>query len=596
MIEFARTKHGLMAMVAKNHTVNWRWGWALVWAMAFGFQPACAHAADHTLVSVVDFGAMPDDGLDDTVAVRRAVGACAKLAHPCLVFPAGVFHFKAESTKSESLVNFDDLPEITVRGHQTTLVGNGSKTLFRFQNCGQVTVSGLDVDWDPLPFTGGRVVAAREDAIDLEIIPPHPVRGDSAVQSLMSFDPATCSPVGVGEPGYFQLTQKAFTKKAQVVGENRLRIFISPKPEILRGAKGQRLPPVGSFVLALYRVRGGGAFRPFGCGTVKFENVNVYATLGMGLAMNACDRVTLDHCQVAIKPGSERWMSSTVDATHCNMVRQRVEYRDCVFDGMGDDAINVHGMYSLVHQRTDYRTLVLRGWKSIFDVPLLKDDFAAPAQGSLRPGDTLEFGTPENPLVASFTAHITATNPVAIKGVTLKSVTLDKELPAWVQPGSIVADTAEIPECLITHCVFRHGRGCGVRLKTRQAVVENCTFDRLHSAGIWITCDAEVDHESIAARDVTVRSNLFQHLSPAISASAGRKKIYPEVHENLAVVGNRIEDAPRSALTIRSTKGAVVRDNVVHTGAAKPIDVSLSSGVRVENNQLLPWEKTATKK
>jgi len=348
---------------------------------------------------------------------------------------------------------------------------------------------------------------------------------------------------------------------------------------------------VGSHVLALYRVRGGGAFRPFGCGNVRFENVSVFATLGMGFAMNTCDRVSLRNCQVAIKPGSGRWMSSTVDATHCNMVRQRVEYTDCLFEGMGDDAINVHGMYAMVHERLDDRAIIVRGWKSIFDTPNLKDDFAPTARNSHRPGETLEFGAPDNPLVPAFTARIAETTLVDVKGVALKHLRLDRELPPFVQAGCIVANASEIPECLIRNCIVRGGRGCGVRLKTRNAVVEHCTFERVHGAGIWITCDAEVDHESIAARNVTIRNNVLRHISPAISVSAGRKKVYPDVHEDLLIVSNRIESARGTAINIRSTKSAMARDNIISSSSAQPIQITLSRNVLIENNRLIPWNK-----
>lgn len=546
----------------------------------------CAGAS---LISVLTFGAVPNDGQDDGPAVRAAVAACRKARRPCLIFPPGAYHFRAQSAKSDALVEFSGLREITVRGEKATLIGNSHKTLFRFENCGEVTVSGFEVDWDPLPFTAGRVVAARDDSIDIEIVPPHPLRGDEPVQSLIAFDPEQRIPLAASHPHYYQLTQKAYTKKAEVVGANLLRIYITSRPETLRSRKQQRIPAVGSFVLALYRVRGGSAFRPFGCGSVRFENVSVFAVLGMGFAANTCDRVDLHNCRVAIKPGSGRWMSSTVDATHCNMVRQYVEYTDCLFEGMGDDAINVHGMYSMVHERPDDRTIIMRGWKSIFDTPNLTDDFSAPARNSLRAGETLEFGTRANPLVPVFSATIVESTPVEVRGVSLKRVLLDRDLPAEVQAGSIVADVAEIPVCRIRNCTFRGGRGCGVRLKTRDAVIENCTFDRIHGAGIWITCDADVDHESIAARDVTIRNNVFRHISPAISASAGRKQMYADVHEGLLIADNRIEAAPRSGIMIRSTKGAVIRGNTIACAAAEPIEVRLSSDVRLQDNSVVPW-------
>ena len=532
-----------------------------------------------TEVSVAAFGAVADDGRDDGLAVRRAVEACRKVARPCLVFPPGKYYFRGDRTRSMSHVDVNDFAEITIRGENTELVGCGTKTLLRFERCGKVTVTGLDVDWDPLPFTAGRVVAAEDGSFDVEVLGEHPLREDTPVQAVTVVDGETHLPIRTTARNHYQLTQKGYSKKAQIAGSNRLRIFVSPRAESLRSTDQQRVPAVGSFVVAWFRVRAGGAFRPFACGEVRFDNCRVFATAGMGFAFNACDSVSLHGCQVVPKDG--RWLSSTVDATHCNMVRKKVEYEDCRFEGMGDDAINVHGMYSMVHERSGPRTIVLRGWKSIFDGPV-SDDFSGPAQNSLRVGESLEFSTMENPLVAAFMSTITESIPVEVRGAMLKRITVDRDLPEFVQARSIVADTADIPQTVIRNCVFRGGRGIGVRLKTRNAVVENCTFEDVNGAGVWITCDAAVDHESISARDVTIRGNTFRRTSPAVSSSAGRTIVYPFVHENVTIENNRIEDCRGTALLIRSVVGGLIRNNTIERSAPEPIRVSLSRGVRVE--------------
>jgi hypothetical protein len=277
------------------------------------------------------------------------------------------------------------------------------------------------------------------------------------------------------------------------------------------------------------------------------------------------------------------------------MIRERVEYTDCLFEGMGDDAANVHGMYKMVHERPDARTIIARGWKSIFSDPklmagLAKDDFAAPGQYSLRPGDTLEFGTPENPLVPVFTARIVDSAPVTVRGATLRRLRLNRDLPDFVRAGSIFGSAAEAPELLWRNVTVRGGRGTGLRLKTRRALVVNCLFEDVNGSGIWITCDAEVDRESLATRDITIRDNVFRRTAAAVSSSAGRKQSYPDVHENLLIAGNRIEQAPRVALRLAAIKSGVIRDNWIECAAAEAITVRDSSGLRVERNTIVRWQ------
>jgi hypothetical protein len=547
---------------------------------------SCLVAGAMTEIRVTDYGAVPDDGKDDGPAIRAAFAAAKKHERPCVVFPRGKYDLSAGSVSGPNSVEVHDFPEITVRGERAEIVGNGVKTLFLFQGCGRVIVSGLDVDWDVMPFTAGRVIASQGDALDVEIIPPHPLREDTAVQSIMAYT-AEGLPIPEADAEGFLLTQKTFSKKAKIVGPNTLRIFISPQPEILRsGTAGRRLPPVGTHVLAWYQVRGGGAFRAVNCGSVEFVDNRVFAAPGMGFATNSCERVTFERCQVAIRPGSGRWMSTTVDATHCNMIRRSVDFRDCLFEGMGDDGANIHGMYSMVHERTGPQTIVARGWQSPFNGPLGKDDLASPARYSLRVGDTLEFSRRENPLEPTFTAKIVEVDGVEVRGFALKRLRLDRVLPDYVEAGGVFGNAAEAPRLRMTNCVVRGNRGCGVRVKTRDAIVENCTFENVLGAGVWVTCDAAVDRESLATRAVTIRNNVFKGAGPAVSVSAGRKEHYPDIHRDLAIVGNRVETAS-VAFSIRSTKGVVIRDNEIRSTGGNPIRVELSSDVKRENNEIV---------
>ena len=47
-----------------------------------------------TIVSVADFGAVPDDGIDDATALRAAAAYCRAHAGTTLVFPAGIYELE----------------------------------------------------------------------------------------------------------------------------------------------------------------------------------------------------------------------------------------------------------------------------------------------------------------------------------------------------------------------------------------------------------------------------------------------------------------------------------------------------------------------
>ena len=70
-------------------------------AAAYAVAAAAAPGAkpeprtSETTVSVADFGAVPDDGKDDTRALRRAAEYCRTHPGTTLLFPAGVMLFCA---------------------------------------------------------------------------------------------------------------------------------------------------------------------------------------------------------------------------------------------------------------------------------------------------------------------------------------------------------------------------------------------------------------------------------------------------------------------------------------------------------------------
>jgi hypothetical protein len=280
-----------------------------------------------------------------------------------------------------------------------------------------------------------------------------------------------------------------------------------------------------------------------------------------------------------------------VDASHFNMVREKVEMTGCVFEDMGDDGSNVHGMYAMVHEKPDARTVILRGWGNPFSRPGTEEDLAAPA-GEFRVGDELEFSSPEHRHLVAFTARITAVTDKEEQGFTLKRVTVDADLPDFVGPRIIVANADEVTDFVMRDCIVRRNRGQGVRIKTRNAVVEKCLFEDIHGNGVWIFCDADYGRESISARNVTIRDNTFRGSASAVRSTVGRKPpVDPDVFENIIIENNVIENCGPTPINLQSVKGGVIRGNTIKNSAADPFLMSGCSGIVIENNKISPSAK-----
>ncbi|KKK63742.1 hypothetical protein LCGC14_2991230 [marine sediment metagenome] len=74
----------------------WLWLALLTPALLSMACSAMAGSASLQTVSVADFGAVPDDGKDDTAAVNRAIAVAVKRSGSALIFPTGRYDFASD--------------------------------------------------------------------------------------------------------------------------------------------------------------------------------------------------------------------------------------------------------------------------------------------------------------------------------------------------------------------------------------------------------------------------------------------------------------------------------------------------------------------
>jgi hypothetical protein len=566
---------------------------ALAFACGCGCSSVVADSGEDgtKTFSVVDFGAVPDDGLDDGPAVRKALQEARRLAKPTVFFPPGRYDFEPPGDGEVAILEVNDYPSLTIIGDGAELVGRGLKPLLSSRRCGELTVRGLRVDWDPLPFTAGEVVASDDKSCDVEIAAGHPLLEEPIV-SIHSLEPETRAFVRQGQDNHYLLSQKAGGPKSEVIGTSVLRVFRVEKPDAFDAGRQQGpMPAAGTQVVAYFHVRGGGAFQVFNYGTLLFEDVHVFAAPGMGFMINNGEiggTGTLKNCRVAPKPGSGRRLSTAADATHFAQNRGKIELLGCIFDGMGDDGTNVRASYSMVHERAGDNAVVVRGWTNPFVAPTGKPDFHGPV-GQFRVGDKLEFSGPDRRHASAFEAEILRVADKPLEGHTLKVVHLDRPLPEFIGPGTILANATEVATFLMRKCVVRRARGQGARIKTRGAVVESSLFEDIQGNGVWIFCDADYGHESISARDVVIRDSVFRGVASAIRATAGRREPFDKnIHENILVEDCTLERCSSTPVVLHSVKGAVIRNNTFQINGDEPVESRFSSDVKIENNTILP--------
>jgi hypothetical protein len=461
---------------------------------------------------------------------------------------------RADLRTFEPSISIEAANHIVIDGRGATLVGTDMASLLRIAHSEHVTVRNLNIDWDPLPYTGGRVTAVHPEpsAFDLHpMVPATPLDG-RITQAVLAYNPSRKCLADTDWEIY------------QTQGE-RDRDLTHWNPDgTLRVYQHSRmpLPQVGWHVVVRHQVYGFNALTFVNCRHVVVENVNIHAVPGMALCGSGCRDMVIRNLRVV--PADPGWMSSTADAMHFNNCRGTITVEHCEFAGMGDDAINIHAMYGLVTSRMDDHTVAVARARLNPYYDTRRITWNPP-----EAADTIEYGYGDEPLHAKGRFEVECANQDITQERTI--VRCSAALPEDVREGTVLWNLTATPVARIRDCRVRGNRARGMLLQTRDVTLERCVFEDTSSSGVMICTDAHDWWESLGVRDVTIddcifrRCNfgaarahaaldIFAHLPHGQQAAAG-------VHQRITVRRCRFEDNGGAAIHIGSTTGVRVHGN-----------------------------------
>lgn len=525
----------------------------------------------------IELTPLPDD---NSAAFSKAFealrsGGQLRLAPGRYAFRGGAPH--ANGRTREPSVSVRNVKRVTLDGQGAVLVGQDIAGLFRFEECEAVAVRNVTVDWHPLPHTAGRVVAQlpAEHAFDMQpLIPPDPPSG-RIVQAIIAYDPAMRR-MGHGE--VYQTQGERDADPSTVLANGLLRVF-QRRPG---GAYSfsDKLPAVGAHVIVRHQVYGHDAFVFAACSDIRLDNVTVHAVPGMAVIAWRSRDVSIRRMKVI--PAAGGWMSATADAMHFGHCRGRVTVEDSEFAGMGDDAINIHGMYGLVTRRLDDRTLEVARARMNPYYDTERQTWDEPL-----PGDLIEYGGGEQPLLPQgrLTVSTARQDPRARRVV----MSFAETLPASVGEGTVLTNISAHPAVTIRNCSVHGNRARGFLIQTRDVAVEACRFEDITCAGIQLCTDACDWWESLGVRDVTIRGCVFRRngywggSAVQIFSDIPGGQSAPGVHRGIRIVNNLFEEhAGGSAIHVGSAEDVEIAGNTIRQPPGKPaITIVNSRNVRI---------------
>lgn len=538
-------------------------------------------------ISFSDFGIKPNTHENASLAAKKLIEQLHErtdIAHITVTFPKGEYHFYEDSafTREYYISNHDqdnpkkvgfaleNVQNVTIDGQGSEFIFHGRMIPFSLLNSQNITLKNFSIDFEIPAFRQLEVIAVdtTNNLLTATVYPEnsHRIEGNTLI--------------AVGE-GYDNLLNNGMPfREDKRLAYNRQDVLFNPETIeeptnntlVLKNWYQIPLASVGErFALRSYHRPAPGIFVSLSTNTV-LENIKVHYAEGMGLIAQMSENITLNGFSVCLRGDDDpRYFTTQADATHFSACKGVIISKNGLYEGMADDAINVHGTYLRVTQRVSDNTLQARymhpqAWGFLWG----------------EPGDSVQFVESEKmELVGD--AFITTIK--AIKAVDKPTefgakefeITFADALPQEIsETGKFgIENLTWTPEVIFSDNIIRNNRARGALFSTPKRVVcENNTFDHTHGTAILLCGDCNGWFETGACKDILIRNNKFINaLTATYQFTNAVISIYPEIpnlkgqqkffHSGIVIENNTFDMFDRPLVYAKSTNGLVFRNNTI---------------------------------
>lgn len=534
-------------------------------------------------VDVSSFGAVPNDGLDDSEAIRKACDYCRHRKGAVLFSPPGLYNYRdslalkierdaisgtygenvqgtlfkpdAPYVKALDLAGAEDL---VIDAGGATLLLDGWYEVISIVGARNVTVKGLSITYRRPPNTVGKIMKLNEKSFDMQIDPERYYYLDEVVTGRIHYVGAVKKTLYTGG--------RCFGK--ELLSKDMIRIYTDFKPSI------------GDYCV----LRHSGHYRPAimikESSDVFIEDVKIHSQPGMGIVGHLSENITMNNLQVIPEAGAV--ISTNTDATHFTSCKGRITIENCKFGGQGDDCTNIHNYYYTIVPQT----------KRSVEIKIQNADLHALSLDYPDVGDTLLVVNKSNLIERERFVVQQVDTSVADWKV---CVTLDKDWLIGSPDLFYMTNITRRPSVRITNNTVKSHLARAFLIKSKNVLINKNVIQ--NSTGTAIQLGAEAGwRESGPVENVLIENNWIsgcgyaqgtQGASSGISvAVSGVKEKTGLLNKNILIRNNVIEAVNEHAIAIEDAEDVQIVNNDI-SGCLQPVYMNNTQSVVVKNIRYL---------
>lgn len=439
-------------------------------------------------ISVANYGAIANDGLDDKVAIQNAINAAVSASsaqNPVrLVFESGTYDLMPDESNTHAIQMTDANWVLWDGQNAAFLVHNPSIGFLSLLRCKNTIIKDITIDYAQLPFTQGVVTKVDiangffEFKVDANFPLPTETYFAESNQRWGLFKNANGSLVK-GSNNYIP-----HNRFFELVGDRTYK-YGGQTNGTLQSIK------VGNYFVHMARNNGKTLISNTSGKNLTYLNVTGHASPAGGFNARESEEWNVINCQIKLKEGRVHTLNA--DAMHVNGGKFGPWVENSLFEGFADDCMN------LKYTKREITTINSPNQITV--------------KNSVFVGEIMEFYNPREG-VSLGTASVTG---VQALGGNLFRLTLSNNINITniTDPDHQLADKAYIENrsnesFIFRNNIVRNSRRYGILIQSKYALIENNLFQNLSQSGIRIENGVDWG-EGFRADEIEIKNNTFEN-------------------------------------------------------------------------------------